>query len=65
MFLLDNSDMAHTRDGPVRRRVKASKIVGAAVSALLTSALAFADADEASTRVAREAPRLCRGYGAA
>jgi hypothetical protein len=55
MFLLDHSDMAHTRDGPVHRPVKVSAIiVGAAASALLASAHALADADEASTRMARE-----------
>jgi hypothetical protein len=55
MFLLDHSNMAHTRDGPVRRQVKTSAIiVGAAASALLASAHTFADADEASTRMARE-----------
>lgn len=55
MFLLDHSNMAHTRDGAVRRQVKASAIiVGAAASALLASAHAFADADEASTRMARK-----------
>ena len=55
MFLLDHSNAGHTRGGPVRRQVKASAIiVGAAASALLASAPAFADADEASIRMARE-----------
>ena len=55
MFLLDPSNVAHTRDGPVRRQVKASAIIaGAAASALLASVHAFADPDEASTRMARK-----------
>jgi hypothetical protein len=55
MFLLDHSNMGHTQDGPVRRQVKASAIiVGAAAAALFASAHAFANEDEASTRMARE-----------
>jgi hypothetical protein len=52
MFLLNQPNMAHTQDGPVRRQVKASAIIVGAASALLASTHAFAD--EASTRMVRE-----------
>jgi hypothetical protein len=54
MLLLNQSNMAHTRDGPVRRQVKTTAIIVGAASALLASVHTFADANEASTRMARE-----------